>query len=170
MTCALQPWVMSLSIMQQSVIMGAVRGPDGVGKYHPSKFLIRWYRRCILMSAFDGKALTTPYAFGGGSFTGPSYEPTVFEHDWEPRMDAVVSQYLQSLDELPHHYQMHFLHAVEIVGYKHPDPGIRRWWCRVYYDLVNDLHLSVETEAEMDERLSDDERAWAERSHEATSL
>jgi len=43
--------------MQQSVLLTAVRGPDGLPKYHSSKYLLRWYRRCILLSAMDGRVL-----------------------------------------------------------------------------------------------------------------
>lgn len=69
---ALQDWVMLLPIMQQSVLMSAIRGPDGIAKKHKCKPLIRWFRRCILLSAFEGIAIDNPYHPGGGSFTGPS--------------------------------------------------------------------------------------------------
>src|SRR5262245_58332891 len=62
---------MNLSIMMQSVLMSAVRAPDGIKKDHPVKVLMRWYRRCVLISAFDGEALIDPFVEGGGSFTGP---------------------------------------------------------------------------------------------------
>lgn len=166
---ATQDWVHSLSIMQQSVLLTAIRGPDGVPKYHPCKYLLRWYRRCVLLSALDGKVLSTPYAYGGGSFTGPSYTPSSFDHDWRRKMDVVVDQYLQSLDELPHHYQMHFLHAAEIVGYKHPDHTIRPWWHALYVRLVKDLHLSPETQAELDFRLADNREQWLATADRATA-
>lgn len=168
-TSALQPWVTELTIMQQSVLLGSVRGPDGVGKYHPAKYMLRWYRRCILLSALDQRVLTTPIEPGGGSFTGPSVgEGTSLPLDWAGIMDPVVADYLRSLDELPHHFQMHFLHAAEILGYKHPDPLIRRWWRWLYDRLVNDLHLHPETEEEMDRRLGDDRAQWLERADSAT--
>lgn len=64
MSSVLQPWVQELSFMQQSVLISAVRGPDGIGKYHKGKGLIKWYRRCILVSAFDNGILTDPYHEG----------------------------------------------------------------------------------------------------------
>lgn len=70
----LQDWVASLSFMQQTVLMTAVRGPDGVPKYGPTKMLLRWYRRCILLSAMDRVVLSSPNEHGGGSFTGPSFD------------------------------------------------------------------------------------------------
>jgi hypothetical protein len=74
MSSAVQAWVSQISIMQQSVLLSAIRGPDGVGKFHKCKPLIRWYRRCVLISAFDGCVIDHPFAPGGGSFTGPVYE------------------------------------------------------------------------------------------------
>ena len=52
-----QEWVHELSLMQQSVLLSAIRGCDGVARHHKSKALVKWYRRCVLLSAFDGRAL-----------------------------------------------------------------------------------------------------------------
>lgn len=166
----LQPWTQGISLMQQTVLMTAIRGPDGIGKYHPCKFLLRWYRRCILLSALDGTILDNPTEKVGGSFTGPSYDVIGWPmlDEWYSPMDKVVGDYIKSLDELPHHFQMHFLHGVEILGYKHPDKIIRTWWGRVYIRLVNDLHLKPETEIEMDNRLGDNREKWLERNDPAT--
>lgn len=59
---ALQDWVINLPLMQQSVLISAIRGPDGVAKKHKCKPLVRWFRRCVLVSAFDGAAITDPRA------------------------------------------------------------------------------------------------------------
>jgi hypothetical protein len=163
----LQPWVAQLSFMQQTVLLTAIRGPDNVPKYGPTKMLLRWFRRCILYSAMDRKILKTPYEFGGGSFTGPNYEATTFTHDWRPLMDDIVSEHLRLLDGLPHHFQMHFLHAAEICGYKHPDVEARAWWNRTYARLVHDLHLWPETEEQLDRRLGDSREQWLERNDPA---
>lgn len=83
MSCALQDWVMNLTIMQQSVLIAAVRGPDTIRKDHVAKLLLRWYRRCILLSAFDKRVITDPYEKVGGSFTGPSIpEPPILKQGW----------------------------------------------------------------------------------------
>ena len=168
--CVLQDWVMRLSLMQQAVLMTATRGPDDTPKYGSVKMLVRWYRRCVLLGAFERTTLTDPYTKGGGSFTGPSYYTSAGEDidNWELRMDVIVHGYLQQLDALPHHFQMHFLHAAEIMGYKHPVPRIRAWWSKLYCTLVNDLHLHPESEADMDARLSDDREAWLARNNPAT--
>lgn len=164
-----QEWTHDLPCMQQTVLLTAVRGPDGVAKYHSCKYLIRWFRRCVLLGALDHNVFENPYDKRGGSFTGPSYVwPSGIAHNWTIEMDKVVVRYLQSLDELPHHFQLHFMHAAEIVGYKHPDPTIRDWWNWLYRELVKDMHLAVETVEEMDYRLGDSEAQWRATSSAAT--
>lgn len=172
---ATQPWTHDLTVMQQSVLLTAIRGPDGVAKYHPCKYLTRWYRRCVLVGALDHNIFTNPHDPRGGSFTGPSYKtayldgkPVFPDHDWRQEMNSVVRDYLRSLDELPHHFQLHLLHAAEIVGYKHPTAEIRDWWHWLYRELVRDMHLTIETEEELDFRLGDSEAQWRATSAEAT--
>ncbi|WGL50656.1 hypothetical protein P5P86_11845 [Nocardioides sp. BP30] len=164
----LQDWLAELPMMQQTVLLTAVRGPDGLPKYHPTKFVLRWYRRCILLSALDGVVLSDPGAVGGGSFTGPAIE-SFPGMPWRAAMDQRVTDYLRSLDEVPHHFQMHLMHAVEILGYKHPDERIRSWWHGVYLRLVHDMHLWPETEEQMDARLGDSREGWLARGDVATN-
>lgn len=164
-----QEWIHALPLMQQTVLLTAVRGPDGVGKYHPVKYLLRWFRRCTLYSAMDRTVLRTPFAEGGGSFTGKSFD--ISRHgrvNTETWMDELVGEYLRSVDELPHHFQMHLMHAVEILGYKHPEASVREWWNRTYLRLVHDLHLWPETESQLDRRLGDNRAQWLERNDPAT--
>lgn len=170
----LQRWVEDLSFMQQTVLLAAVRGPDGVPKYGPTKMLLRWYRRCVLLSAMDRAVLSTPFQSGGGSFTGPSFDWTVARDneghalDWRDMMHVIVGDYLRELDAIPHHFQLHFMHAIEIVGYKHPDELIREWWHSTYLRLVHDMHLWPETEEQLDKRLGDDRDQWLARNDPAT--
>lgn len=170
MKSVLQEWAQSLNFMQQSVLIASIRGPDGIEKNHVSKLLIRWLRRCVLYSAFESRQIGRPFAFtdpaekGGGSFTGPSILPfeaaARFTGPWQTAMRSVVDEYLQHLDETPHHFQLHFMHAVEIIGYKHPVQEIREWWNWLYKRLANDMHLNPETEEQMDKRLGDSEADW----------
>jgi hypothetical protein len=222
MATVLQPWVNDLTFMQQTVLLTAVRGPDGVPKYGPTKMLLRWFRRCILLSAMDKAVIPDPMQNAGGSFTGPSIDLTTLrikmderqrartgrdfegstlaivelgddlvyrapatrnpwtlplaeliadqeeEDGWEPLMHEIVRDYLRELDAIPHHFQLHLLHAAEIVGYKHPDQRIRRWWLQTYTRLVHDMHLWPETEEELDRRLGDSREQWLERNDPAT--
>lgn len=181
---ALQPWVEQLSIMQQSVLLASIRAPDGMRKDHPVKVLMRWYRRCILRSAFEGGILSDPFEPGGGSFTGPftinhardmvrtewyhteAAEKLIKTH-WDQNpwdvFDRSRLTYLRYVDEMPHHFQLHFMHAAQIVGYKHDNPETAAWWLAFYLMIVNDAHLFPESEALMDQRLSDTEAGWRAR-------
>ena len=171
MTSVLQPWVEELTMMKQTVLLSAIRGPDGVEKYDPSKLLLRWYRRCVLRSALlRGGTIDNPYdQLVGGSFMGPSITlPADRVELWPEMMQVdVVGSYLRVLDMIPHHFQLHLLHGAEIIGYKHPVPLIRGWWHRTYLRLVSDMHLFPETEGHLDLRLGDDREAWASRTDEA---
>lgn len=170
-TSVLQDWTHGLSFMQQTVLLTAIRGPDGLPKYAGVKYLLRWYRRCILMSSLDGEILSNPCDPRGGSFMGPSFDrdPIMgYSEGWQQPMDRIVDDYLRELDGIPHHFQLHLMHAAEIVGYKHPDKWISRWWCHVYRRLVNDMHLHPETEAELDDRLNDTRVGWLKRADPAT--
>jgi hypothetical protein len=130
--------------------------------------LLRWFRRCVLLSAMDGRVLADPIEPNGGSFTGPSLQGDDGEDPWYERMQAHVEDYLRNVDALPHHFQMHLLHAVEIVGYKHPNPMVRTFWHALYLRLVNDFHLHAESERELDERLGDTRAGWLKRADPAT--
>lgn len=150
--------------MQQSVLIASVRGPDGIRKDHVAKLLLRWLRRCVMISAFEKRVLTSPLEPCGGSFTGPSLPlPASGYYDWNNAMDKLVKDYLSTVDELPHHFQLHFMHAAEILGYKHNITLIREWWLRTYLSLVNDMHLTPETKVDMMKRLGDVEADWRAR-------
>ncbi len=165
----IQEWVSGISMMQQSVLLTAVRGPDGIPKYHAAKYIIRWFRRSILLSSFAGVAILNPWEGDGGSFYGPSCEKHPLHDDWEKQLEKPASDYLKALDELPHHFQMHMMHAAEIVGYKHPDLRVRAWWREFYERLAHDMHLWPETEEQLDRRLGDSRQQWLERADVATT-
>lgn len=163
-----QAWTHTLTFMQQTVLLTAVRGPDGIPKYGAAKMLLRWYRRCILVSSLDGCVLDNPWDARGGSFMGPSYDPLEHGGDWPRPMNRILGMYLKELDGIPHHFQLHLLHSFEIVGYKHPDPAIRDWFNVAYQRLVHDMHLWPETEDQLDRRLGDSRAQWLERADPAT--
>ena len=167
--CVLQDWVLELPFMQQTVLLTAIRGPDNTPKYGPVKMLIRWYRRCVLLSALDGCVLGDPCHCGGGSFTGPSFPAAECQGGWENSMNDIVDEYLRHVDALPHHFHLHFMHAAEIVGYKHSDPRIQIWWLGLYDRLARDMHLRPELEADLDERLGDTRQGWIKHADMATT-
>jgi hypothetical protein len=164
----LQDWVIKLPFMQQTVLLGIVRGPDDTPKYHPIKPILRWYRRCLLLSALDGEVITNPYDPRGGSFTGPSLDAT--QHlgmSWQDAMRPRVNDMFQHMDSYPIHFWLHMMHAVEIMGYKHSDGNIATWWCQLYVRMVHAMHVFPETVDQLDMRLGDDRDGWLARSDEA---
>jgi len=150
----LQDWVQELTFMQQSVLLTAIRGCDGLAKYHTSKFLLRWYRRCVLYSAFSQKVIADPYEDDKGNFTGK------IPKDKFPTIESLFKSYLDNVDDIAHHFHMHVIHASEILGYKHPNPAIRNQWHQFYLDCCRDLHMQPETEEHMDKRLGDSREQW----------
>jgi len=119
----------------------------------------------------DHVVLDNPYDKGGGSFTGPSFNIDIVQDweenpDWYKPMNKIVSGYLTELDAIPLHFQLHFMHGVEILGYKHPRHGA--WWLWLYERLVKDMHLNMETKEELDFRLGDNEAQWRQTADEAT--
>jgi hypothetical protein len=152
MPSVLQDWVMELPYMQQSVLLSAMRNADGVEKGHPSKDLIRWYRRCVVISAFDGVALIYPNSPGGGSYTGPVED-----------VNLAVDNFIRARDGMQLHYYAHTMHAFEIIGYKHPIDWIRKFWYNVYVRMCEALHCWPETEEQLNNRLGDSIEGWKAR-------
>lgn len=142
-----QEWTHPLSIQQQSVLLMACRGPDGMRKSHPAKAIIRTYRAVVLNAASTGKPLHV------GS-RGDSYMDLALML-FPPAWKEAASAYLHDVDEIPHHYHLHLMHGAQIIGYKHPEDHVRSTWLDFYTDAVKDMHLSIESEEQMDRRLND---------------
>lgn len=158
MPSVLNDWVHDLPYMQQSVLLSAIRNSDGVEKFHPQKQLLKWYRRCVLRSAFDGRTLTLPDEPGGGSFTGPVDD-----------LGFALDNFVTARDGMSLHYYAHAMHAFEILGYKHPDPVIRKFWYSAYSRMAHAMHLWPESQMEMDNRLGDNETGWQLRNDPAAT-
>ena len=152
MTSVLNDWVQELTMMQQSVLLSAIRNADGIAKFHPQKMLMKWYRRCVLKSAFDGRELRDYDEPGGGSFTGPVKD-----------INFALDEFVTARDGMTLHYYAHTMHAFEILGYKHPELVIRQFWHRGYVRMAEALHLWPETEEQMDLRLGDKMEGWVAR-------
>ena len=168
MRSVLQDWVQELPFMQQSVLITSCRGPDGLSKDHVAKGMCKFIRRTFMISAFDGLSRWNPHEEGGGSFTGPASGlhavGVVFNLNWPSDSESLINlirdKYLDSTDDMPHHFQTHIMHTAQVLGYKHPDPFVRRWWHETYLMIVNDLHLLPESKASMNKRLGDNREDW----------
>lgn len=57
---------------------------------------------------------------------------------------------------LPLHWYTHAMHSLEIIGYRHPNMDVASVAFNLYYKMVHSLHLNVESQQDMIERLSED--------------
>lgn len=145
---SVQPWwCRALPIQQQSVLFLAGRGPDGIAKSHPCKAIQVAYRACVFVAARYGRPLRA--GDQGDSFM--SLAVLTDESLWQ----KAVEDFFAHQDSLPHHYLMHLMHGVQILGFKHPDLELRQRWHAFYLRMVSDRHLSPETKEQMDQRLGD---------------
>jgi hypothetical protein len=193
---AAQAWLNTIPVMQQSVLFSGIRGMDGLPKLHPAKMLVRFYRRCVLISAFEGATITNPYDPGGGDFTGPSIVlhdvgqsvpfftsswhseerardmkgvPAFGFDTWRGAMQLHVDAFIRARDEMPLHYFSHMMHAFQIIGANHPNEEIRNFWQAIYMRMAHALHLWPETAEQLNDRLGDTQAGWKAREDSAGS-
>lgn len=139
----LQDWVMELPLREQGTLLTAVRGCDDEPKQwtatgfadSPGRRLTAFIRWCFLNPA-DVREVDIPGAFFQSSPPHP-FKPSEFGH-------------------LPLHWNTHVMHALEVIGYRHPSPAIAGAASDLYAAMVHGLHLNVETCPQMIERLSED--------------
>lgn len=140
-------WIERISFQQQTVLMLALRGPDGVRKHHPAKQVHVAYRGTIIRAAKQGRFLY----WGERSDSFMSLDLIASEHSW----DNALNLFFSHIDELPHHYVSHLAHAAQIVAVYHPHAATRAAWGKFYARWVDDKHLEPETTDTMDARLND---------------
>ena len=156
-TCVFQGWMFALSMQQQSVLVLACRGPDGIGKMHPTKRIVARYRASVLKAAYYGRATRVDEDTGGNTFM------TLEKFSDDEHWFKIVDDFFDNADDLPHHYYMHLTHGAQIIGYKHPMDIMRQRWGRFYLIVAKELHLGVESEEQMDLRLNDwSQQHWGE--------
>jgi hypothetical protein len=68
---------------------------------------------------------------------------------------------LDAQDELPAHYVSHFIHAIEVLAFCHPDSNRRSIWNQYYLRLCKRWHMYPETPDEMSARLEAPEERFA---------
>lgn len=136
----LKPWVMQLGLRHQGVLLAAVRGCDTAPRNDASKNLVRCYRAEI-MEPFCGD---------------PRKSASFIEGVDQDVLIARMQDFIKDHDHYPNHYVGHFTLAAEIVGYKKPNND----WLEFYKRMCKGLHVTPETEAELDARLGADERTF----------
>ncbi len=137
----LQSWVQELGLRHQGVLLAAVRGCDTAPKEDASKDLTRAYRGYVLN------------AFVGDAVKSTSFIEAVDLDELRRRGTA----FRKNRDHYPCHWVLHMTHAIEVLGYKHPDPAVRGVWRDLYVSLCRGLHVTAETESELDARLTANE-------------
>lgn len=142
-------WMTRLSFQQQSVLLLALRGPDGVRKNHPAKPITIAYRATILRAAERQRFLSLDPPEAPDSFM--AFDVFADPIKWE----AAIKTFFAHVDELPHHYVSHIAHAAQIIAVHHDHPVISRHWGYFYATWCEDLHVNPETPTQMDNRLSD---------------
>lgn len=141
----IQDWAAKLGLRHQGVLVSAIRGCDSAEREDASKYLVRTYRGILLKS-----------------HCGDISKAASFMIPYNPKMwHAYQMQFLASIDHYPNHWILHWLHACEIVGYKHDQGQIRVAFYQLYAKLVRKFHLNPETESQLDHRLNADEQSFA---------
>lgn len=140
MKSILQDWVMELPIRYQGTLLTAMRGCDGVPREDTTKIIMRGLRNTTLNPA-DARELA--YKGGFMSFDLKELTPS-------------VKQFAKNSDQYPLHFVMHLMHALEVIGYTHPDHYIRDEFCAAYRVIVSSLHLNPETGDGLYKRMLED--------------
>lgn len=143
MSSVLQGWVMKLPLREQGTLLACVRGCDDEPKAwtatgfsdSPGRRLTAFIRWCFMHPA-DGREVDMPGAFMQSRPPDP-FRPSEFGH-------------------LPQHWYAHAMHALEVIGYRHPDQAVRIEARGLYMRMVHNLHLVPESKGAMVERLSED--------------
>jgi hypothetical protein len=145
MTSIIQAWASNLGLRHQGVLVSAIRGCDSALREDASKYLVRAFRGILLIP--HCKDLSK-----AASFMVP-FDQTLW--------DASKTEFLKSIDHYPNHWLLHFAHAAEVTGYKHPDAPVRAAFLALYLRLVKKFHMNPESEQQLDDRLNPDEETFA---------
>jgi hypothetical protein len=144
MNSVLQAWVMDLPLREQGTLLTSVRGCDDEPKtwtatgiaYSPGRRLTAFIRYCFMNPADVREVDFEEGAFFMSTPPDP-FKPSEFGH-------------------LPQHWYSHAMHALEVVGYRHPNTQIKVIAYELYVEMVRNLHLEPESRTSMIERLSED--------------
>lgn len=135
----LQDWVMELPIREQGTLICAIRGCDVAPKFPLNSFERR------LVACIRGHVLNPA-------------DPR--EIDFEP--GSFMSRHplgkykISSLGHYPQHWVSHVMHAVQIIGERHPEDPIREEFAACYAAFCESFHVAPESREAMIRRLSED--------------
>lgn len=139
MKSVLQTWVMELPLRHQGTLLCAMRGCDEQPKFPLNatpRQLVAYLRLQVCNPADPREVDREP-----GSFMSDC-----FPSGWKA----------SELGHLPLHWYTHLMHAYEVLAYKHPSIIVRTNGLIAYTRMVHSLHLEIESEENMDIRLTED--------------
>lgn len=140
----LQEWVTNLPLRFQGTLLTSVRGCDDEPKqwtstgvaFSQTRRLTSFIRWCFMTPADPREVDAEEGAFFMSKAPAP-FKPSQFGH-------------------LPEHWYAHAMHALEIIGYHHPDTTVRAIAHDLYVRMVHNLHLNIETKEQQWMRLTED--------------
>lgn len=131
----LQRWLGQIPWKMQTVLIQGLRAPD-THFCKNTKIVSRWMRSVVLRNADE-------------------------DHTFMCTKDSLPS-FVDLENELSYcsmHFATHFLYALEIITYKHPDSENQMVAHRYYFNLVEGImHFGAESEEQLDLRLADVDR------------
>ncbi len=135
----LQPWVMQLPRREQGVLLTATRSCDTSEKPFEGTTNVRkliTFLRYTFMVPADKREVGITGAFMSS----------------QPPLQWKASEF----GHYAVHWYGHFMHAYQVVAYRHPDHVIAHQARHIYLWMVESLHLHPEPKEEMITRLSED--------------
>jgi hypothetical protein len=131
----IRDWVCRLSWKEQTVLLVALRGPD-LGGSRELKTAIRWIRAIVLKNAAPQKTFMKEVDF--------------------PKLADLAEEQPLVFDMLSVHFITHLMHAMQVIGYRHPNQSVAEKALGAYLNLCQYLHLNPESNKQMTSRLVDE--------------
>jgi hypothetical protein len=129
----LQPWVASVGLKMQSILLSGLRAPDA--KTDAVKKCVRWMRSRCQIDADPQKQ---------------SYMQKI------EMTQPLIDQAMDELEYLPCHYVHHFADAFAVMGFFHPEDEESFWAARIHFLVAEELfHFKPETYEEFTQRHKD---------------
>lgn len=151
-----RPWVMALLLREQGTLLAGIRGCDTVvDQFIPGTTadpLNRFHRWTQVRHPTKAVVAALRYIVGTPHDPREVDAAGGFMASTLPEIDTWP---VKCLDDLPLHFVMHLMHAVEVVAYRGPRNAYIKW-LDLYYRICDHMHVEPESRERMIERLSED--------------
>lgn len=128
----LQPWLGEIPIRMQSTLLLGLRGPD-THACPNVKRITRWLRGLTFVP-------------------GNPDNVREFMGEMPPRIEE-KGPTAKELEFCSQHFYSHLMHALEVVGYRHPNTEVRSQAYWLFFDMCSLMHLPVELPYDFEHRL-----------------